>query len=70
MRRVLLCWVILASTLVAAQETARYERLADLARLWNFVKYLHPTVTATDWDSALVRAIDRTNQAKSEDEFR
>ena len=70
MRRVLLCALLFASTLVTAQEGVRYERLADLARLWNFVKYLHPTVTAVDWDAALVRAIDRSNQAKSEAEFR
>lgn len=70
MRRFSIFLVLLISGLGRAQEDARYERLVELGRLWNFVKYVHPTVTAVDWDGALVRAFDRTNRARNDADFR
>ncbi len=71
MRRIAAFVVVLISVAGWAQgDSVRYEHLAQLGRLWNFVKYVHPTVTAIDWDGALVRAIDRTNRAQNEADFR
>jgi C-terminal processing protease CtpA/Prc len=52
-------------------DNAPYEHLAALGKLWTFVKYFHPTVASgrTDWDAALLTAIDKTNAAKSLDDF-
>jgi len=49
-----------------------YERLAAAAKLWAYVKYLHPRVTspAMDWDSAFVRAAPEVLAATSDDEFK
>jgi len=49
----------------------RYERLAALGKLWTFVKYFHPTVASgqIDWDAALLTAIDKTDAAKTDDDF-
>ena len=52
-------------------DTLTYERLAALGKLWTFVKYFHPGVTSDkiDWDAALLKAIDKTNAAKSDEDF-
>jgi C-terminal processing protease CtpA/Prc len=52
-------------------DKVRHERLAALGKLWTFVKYFHPRVASEqiDWDAALLTAIDKTNAAKTEDDF-
>ena len=51
-----------ALLLLASQCTAQsYDQLAGAAKLWNYVKYFHPRVTAgeVDWDAALMRAMPK-----------
>jgi len=59
--------MVLAS-LAAAQS---YDRLAAAAKLWAYVKYCHPGVTASDvdWDAALAKATPAILASRSEDEF-
>jgi C-terminal processing protease CtpA/Prc len=46
-------------------------RLVELCKLWGTVKYLHPALVTRpiDWDAALLRAIPRVREAKSEGEY-
>jgi C-terminal processing protease CtpA/Prc len=67
MRRVLL--LIVFSWTCAAQSS--YERLAAAAKLWTYVKYCHPGVTAAgvDWDAALAKAAPKILEAKDDAAF-
>jgi hypothetical protein len=49
--------VLLASQCIGQS----YDRLAGTTKLWNYVKYFHPRVTAgeIDWDAALVHAMPK-----------
>lgn len=54
-----MCRLFAVLLLLAPQCTGQsYDRLAGTAKLWNYVKYFHPRVTAgeIDWDAALMRA--------------
>lgn len=48
-----------------------YDRLAAADRLWNYVKYFHPRVTApsVDWDAALVRATPKILASTNDADF-
>src|SRR5215472_7774167 len=61
--------LLAASTLCDAQPS--YERLAAAAKLWAYVKYIHPGVTAAgiDWDAAFTRAAPKILAAKDDREF-
>jgi|HubBroStandDraft_1064217.scaffolds.fasta_scaffold21248_2 C-terminal processing protease CtpA/Prc len=53
---------VFAAFAADARETAQLDRLADLAKLWAAVKYLHPYLAYRediDWDKALVEAIPK-----------
>jgi C-terminal processing protease CtpA/Prc len=69
MRRIAIALTfLLALPLVAAD---RIEHLAKLADLWATVKYLDPQMMTrtVDWDGALVRAIPKVREAKTDAEF-
>lgn len=68
MRRMLLC-LILGASLCQAQEA--YDRLAATAKLWNYVKYLHPRATspAVDWNAAFAVAAPKVLAAKTDQEM-
>ncbi len=68
MRRILVLLALAASACLAQTPD---ERLAATARLWNYVKYVHPRVTAPgiDWDAAFAKAIPKISAAKSDDDF-
>lgn len=60
---------------LAAAETAapapHIERIVRTARLWGFVRYLHPYLAYRDidWDKALVDALPRIRDAKTSEEY-
>jgi hypothetical protein len=62
--------LILLGTLapLCLSQTA-YERLAATAKLWAYIKYLHPRVTdpAIDWDAAFAKTAPQVLAATSED---
>jgi C-terminal processing protease CtpA/Prc len=67
---------ILVSTMILgvaahAQADLSYQRLADVAKLWAYVKYVHPRVTAAplEWDKAFADAAPSVLRAKSEAEY-
>ena len=66
-RRVLL--LVVFSLTCAAQSS--YERLAAAVKLWTYVKYCHPGVTASgvDWDAALEKQTQKILEAKNDAEF-
>jgi len=68
MRRLLAILLLFASACLAQSPQ---ERLAATAKLWNYVKYLHPRVTAADvdWDAAFTRAAPKVLAATTDDEF-
>src|SRR5215475_8598399 len=49
----------------------RIERLADLGRLWGFVKFAHPALAYRDidWDQALVQALPAARAARSAEDY-
>ena len=49
----------------------RIERLADLGRLWGFVKFAHPALAYRDidWDQALLRALPAVRAARSAEDY-
>jgi C-terminal processing protease CtpA/Prc len=65
--------LIIALSMCSAlcQAQVPYERLAATAKLWVYVKYFHPRVTATDvdWDRAFTVCAPKVLQAKTDDEF-
>src|SRR5215510_4518658 len=54
-----------------ASDRVRIERLADLGRLWGYIKFAHPVFAYTDidWDLALVRALPQVRAARSTEEY-
>jgi C-terminal processing protease CtpA/Prc len=68
MARLLLAFVLIASL---SQAQTKYERLAATAKLWTYVKYVHPRVTASDvdWDRAFVVAAPKVLQANTDEQF-
>src|ERR1041385_1657511 len=66
-----ICLVLALALPLAAAEPTSYDRLAAAAKLWAFVKYCHPGVTATgiDWDAALAKATPKIIAATNESEF-
>jgi C-terminal processing protease CtpA/Prc len=52
-------------------ERRRIERLADVGRLWGFVKFAHPALAYRDidWDQALVRALPAIRAARSAEDY-
>jgi C-terminal processing protease CtpA/Prc len=54
-----------------AQAEASYQRLADAAKLWVYVKYFHPRVTAAplEWDRAFAESAPKVLRAKSEADY-
>jgi len=63
--------LLFALTSGAAAQTARYDRLADAAKLWAYIKYCHPGATAAnvDWDSVLANATPKILAAKDDSQF-
>src|SRR5262245_58931774 len=49
----------------------RIERLAELGRLWGFIKFAHPALVYRDidWDQALVRALPTIRAARSTEDY-
>jgi hypothetical protein len=55
-----------------AGDSARVDRLVELAKLWAAIKYFHPYLAYRDnidWDGALVRAIPKVNAARGRVEY-
>ncbi len=52
-------------------DSLRIERLVALGKLWNAVKFFHPSLAYRDidWDAALVAAIPQVNAATSGEEY-
>ena len=67
--RLLIAAISLVPTVCVAQTS--YERLAATAKLWAYIKYVHPRVTASDidWDAAFARVAPKVLDAKTEPEF-
>jgi C-terminal processing protease CtpA/Prc len=63
--------IVLLLTLSSWCAAQSYDRLAEAAKLWAFVKYCHPGVTASsvDWDAALAKATPKILAAKDDAEF-
>jgi hypothetical protein len=64
-------WAMAQSSTDAVSERRRIERLADLGRLWGFVKFAHPALAyrEIDWDQALVRALPAVRAAHSAEDY-
>jgi C-terminal processing protease CtpA/Prc len=67
MRRLLAAFALFASLSYGQS----YDRLVAGAKLWNFVKYVHPRVTSSDvdWDGAFTRAVPKVLAATNDAEF-
>ena len=52
-------------------EARRVERLVALCKLWGAIKYFHPYLADrdVDWDAALVAALQKTDAARSADDY-
>src|SRR5215813_11455803 len=68
MRRITAFLILFSS---AAWAQAAYERLAATAKLWAYIKYIHPRVTApgVDWDAAFETAAPKVLSSKNDEEF-
>jgi len=55
----------------ASEGQTSYKRLADVAKFWAYVKFIHPRVHASgvDWDQAFTAAAPRVLQAKTDFEY-
>jgi hypothetical protein len=64
-------WAMAQSSTGSVSERRRFERLADLGRLWGFVKFAHPALAYRDidWDQALVRALPAVRAARSAEDY-
>jgi hypothetical protein len=60
-------WAVAQSSTKPISDGRRIERLADLGRLWGFVKFAHPALAYQDidWDQALVRVLPAIRVARS-----
>jgi C-terminal processing protease CtpA/Prc len=54
-----------------AQDQLSFQRLANAAKLWAYIKYVHPRVTASpvDWDKAFAQSAPRVLQAQTETDY-
>lgn len=61
----------LAATPSPSPPSEQAQRLAELARIWGDIAFLHPYVWTrnVDWDAALIRALPKARAATNEDEF-
>ncbi len=68
---VLFLCLTLAPAAGAAPAEPRIERIAQVGRLWGFVRYLHPYLAYrdVDWDAALVRALPAVADAPSPEAY-
>jgi len=64
-------WAMAQSSAEPMSDRRRIERLADLGRLWGFVKFAHPALAYRDidWDQALVRALPAIRAARSTEDY-
>lgn len=64
--------VVAAVVLVGAPVDSQTTHLVGLARVWGYVKYVHPALATSDvdWDAALLRALPAVQGATSEDAYR
>jgi len=64
-------WAVAQSSAESVSDRRRIERLADLGRLWGFVKFAHPALAYRDidWDQALVRALPAIRAARSTEDY-
>jgi C-terminal processing protease CtpA/Prc len=65
--------LVLAAVVLAEPSPAvRTEHLAGLARVWGYVRYVHPAMATSvlDWDAALLRALPLAESALTGDEYR
>src|SRR5439155_24227459 len=55
----------------AAEGRVSYQRLADVAKFWAYVKFIHPRVHApgVDWDQAFISSAPKVLQAKTDFEY-
>src|SRR5689334_1672797 len=55
----------------APRADRRVERLAQVAKVWGTIRWVHPYVFErdVDWDAALVAAIQKVNAADADDEY-
>jgi C-terminal processing protease CtpA/Prc len=67
----LLCLALLSPAAAAPAPAPHIERIAQVGRLWGFVRYLHPYLAyrEIDWDAALVKALPRVRDAKTSAEY-
>ena len=64
--------VVAAVVLAGPTPAAQVEHLAGLARVWGYVRYVHPAMATSglDWDAALVRALPAVEAAETEEAYR
>jgi C-terminal processing protease CtpA/Prc len=64
-------WAVAQSSTKPISDGRRIERLADLGRLWGFVKFAHPALAYQDidWDQALVRVLPAIRVARSAEDY-
>ncbi len=60
------------AAIVLAGAPDRDARLVGLARVWSYVKYVHPAMatSSVDWDAALVRALPAAEKATTDEAYR
>lgn len=68
-RGLIIALFLMCHFVVGAQETVpkagqqQYRDIAELAKLWSFVKYSHPETSGRDWDDAFVTAVRSLQQS-------
>lgn len=66
-----LLFVFSAFTFADSVGSTKYDRLVAVTKLWAYIKYCHPAVTAqdVDWDAAWIRIAPRVLAAQGDREF-
>jgi C-terminal processing protease CtpA/Prc len=61
-----------AAPVPVSDDAARIQRLAGLCKVWGAIKYFHPDIVTKDidWDTALVKTIDKVDAASNAEEYR
>jgi C-terminal processing protease CtpA/Prc len=64
--------LLIAAVVLTGAPSGAEVRLAGLARVWAYVKYVHPAMatSSVDWDTALVRALPAVESASSDAAYR
>jgi C-terminal processing protease CtpA/Prc len=65
--------LLLAAVVLAGPSSdSQTERLVGLARVWGYVKYVHPAMATSslDWDAALLRALPAVENATTDQAYR